>query len=199
MKDQFTDLLQAYHDNELPDWQVKEIEHHLTTCHHCQAELKNLQALSSLLHSVKPAIQTSDSAEFSKKVIRQLPRRPSPSIWQSSFKLGWQLAPLAMMLVLVFVQTSILVNNLVVGANLLAGIPIEGTLEQLGSNLSSNMTFPLPEHEPFLGGSIGIGSLFGFDISFNLTLPALTSLLALSWLAGWWVSQRQNDTNDELS
>lgn len=199
MKDHFTELLQAYHDNELPDWQVEQLEDHLSKCQHCQAELTELQALSTLLHSVQPMIQTSNPAEFAKKLIRLLPQRPAAPIWQRSLKLGWQLSPLAMMLVLVFAQTSVLVNNLIIGVNLLGGIPVEETLSQLGANLSPGIALTIPDHANSFFGSIGVGSLFGFDISFNLTLPAFTSLLALSWLAGWWISQRQNDTKNEPS
>ncbi len=202
MSDHVNQLLQAYHDGELPEWQKAEVEAHLAACKACREELQGLQKLSALLRSAPAAEELTAPQDFTAQVQGKLARRPQQPAWRNNLRLGWQLAPLGMMLVLVFMQTTTLVNNLIVSIGLLGGDHLGDKLALLQSSMYGRLPISFPKVGlgqvvglPWQG--IGLGALLGFDVTFNLTLPAMISLLAVSWLAGWYVAQQQKKDKEE--
>ena len=113
MSEHVIKLLDAYHDGELNQWQVEQVEAHLTECPDCRHELENLRRLSDLLRSAPDMESAASPEDFVRRVQRRLDNTPRPASWRSGFRLSWQLAPLGMMLVLVFVQTTMQLSNIV--------------------------------------------------------------------------------------
>lgn len=202
MSEHVIKLLDAYHDGELNQWQVEQVEAHLAECPDCRRELESLQRLSDLLRSA-PDMETAASPEdFVRRVQRGLDNAPRHSSWRSGFRLSWQLAPLGMMLVLVFVQTTLQLSNIVSVLGVVGNEQVGDGVALLQQRLGAGLPIELPNYginavSGLPWGSLGIGALFGFDLTFSLTLPAMISLLALSWLAGWWVAQ-QNRKSEEI-
>lgn len=200
MSEHVNQLLHAYHDGELPEWQVDQVAAHLAECEPCREELNGLRQLSDLLQTMPDMEGVIDSKDFVRQVQRKLDSRPRPSNWQRGFRMSWQLAPLGMLLVLVFVQTTLQLNNLVTLLGLFGGDQVENSVALLQSRMPAGLPVSLPNYglnavRGLPWGSIGIGALFGFDLTFNLTLPTMISLLAVSWLTGWWVAQQNNKTS----
>ena len=203
MSEHVKEMLHAYHDGELAKWQAEQVEAHLAECKSCREELSSLRQLSDLLQSVPGMEGSVNSYEFVRQVQRKLDTAPRQSGWRRGFRMSWQLAPLGMLLVLVFVQTTMQLNNLVTLLGLLGGEQVEKNLALLQARIPARLPVSLPNYglkavRGLPWESLGVGAFFDFDLTFNLTLPAMISLLAVSWLAGWWVAH-QNNKSDEIN
>lgn len=201
MSEHVKELLHAYHDGELAEWQAEQVETHLVECKSCREVLEDLRQLSDLLQSVPEMEASAAPDEFVRQVERRLKPLPRQSGWGSGFGMSWQLAPLGMLLVLVFVQTTLQLNNLVTMLGLLGGEQVEKSLALLQARVPAGLPISLPNYglnavSGLPWERLGVGAFFDFDLTFSLTLPAMISLLAVSWLAGWWVAQ-QNSNNNE--
>ncbi len=195
--------LQAYHDGELKDWQREQVEAHLADCQTCQAELAELQALSSLLFTDPAATFPTSPEQFVAQIGLRLPRRPAQSAWQRSRQAVWYAIPAALTLGGIFARTSILVNNMLAGF---------GWLSPQGSGLATvlgEMQAAKPVQVPFALPQLGFSEWLSFSwdnltsgtildtaaLTYTVAVPVIIGLLALGWLAGWWVLQTHKNGN----
>jgi len=180
---------ESYQDGELDAWQKQMVDSHLEVCPRCREQMAKQKALSALLHEVPPMTPELSEARFVSQVNLRLERRaPALSLKQRSTDIVWLLAPVALLLVLVFIQTVFWVQALVArvpGAERILvgrGELLQGFLQippLLSDLLSSPAAFPL----------LSWNSLNG------LIAMLLVGLIYLAWLAGWWVRHHQPEPN----
>jgi hypothetical protein len=156
-----------------------------------------------LVEAPLPQPQTAPET-FVAQVGLRLPRRPAQSQWQRALRSAWQWAPAGLFAAWAFLQAAFFVTSLAMmllaylpGAEALAGwLPQESSfLEQAASLGSAN---------PLEIGAFGLevlrgGGILGWGLTLDLLLSALLGLIALSWLASWWIqkSNGQFDHPDE--
>ena len=184
-----TDWLGPYHDGELAGKLKQQVEEHLNVCRECQTRLEDLRKLSALLQEVPLAVPNLSAQRFQAQVKLRLWGNPSQTGWQRALKAGWQLAPLSAVAVWAFFQAALAVT----AAALLLGLP--GGLS-LGGLLSG---LPTGQNWLILPGS-GLGwSVTGIGLGLlNLGLTALLAIFLGGWLASWWITRRQTDTQYDL-
>ncbi len=195
--------LQAYHDGELKDWQREKVEVHLADCQTCQAELAELQALSSLLFTDPAATFPTPPEQFAAQVSLRLPRRPTQTIWQRSRQAVWYAIPAALSLGGIFAKTSILVNNMLAGFGWLSpqGSGLDTVLSEMQAVKPVQVPLALPqlgfsEWLSFAWGNLTSGiSLNTAALTYTVAVPVIIGLLAMGWLAGWWVLQAHKNGN----
>lgn len=187
MNQHVSHLLAAYHDGELQGRQIRQVEAHLAECKACRAELENLQTLSSLLHECPPAANLTPPDRFVAQVQLRLPNRPEQTFGQKVLNIAWWLAPVSLVGVWAFIQTTLIVTTVVLVTLNLAGVPIAHWLPELpgGSWLARlpNLTGPDLAALDWLGN----GRRFEWGLPLVGLLPLAIGLLYISWLASWWV------------
>jgi len=179
--------MDAYLDGELKNGQLRKAEAHLAACPECRAEIDRRRALSSLLLSVPAAAPAKSAERFAADVGLQMQRRTLQkprSAWQ---KTAWHLLPLALLASLVFIEALVLLSNvlmLVPGleAGLSAASPLQGWLQ-------------LPAPFSDLLSLLGLVAPLRWNWITALVAPIAIGLLYLSWLAGWWVMQKNTNTD----
>jgi hypothetical protein len=198
MIDHVTHLLGAYHDGELQGKRLNHVEEHLSTCESCQAELEQMQALSNTL-ALYPAPSALTSADtFVAQVALQIPRSPDEPTMKRVFNFGWQAAPVGILSVWAFVQSLLIVSGIIfllmrLGINL---EPMVNLLAPPSGGLNLGMFFG------FEGESLGElgraaveilinGGPLGWGPMFYLALILILGLLYCSWMASWWVRDRE--------
>ncbi len=198
MIDHVTHLLGAYHDGELQGKRLNQVEEHLSSCESCQAELEKLQALSNTL-ALYPAPSALTSADtFVAQVALQMPRNPDEPTIKRVFNFGWQAAPVGILSVWAFVQSLLIVSGIIfllmrLGINL---EPMANLLAPPSEGLNLGMFFG------FEGESLGElgrtaveilinGGPLGWGPMFYLALILILGLLYCSWMASWWVRDRE--------
>lgn len=199
MIDHVTDLLGAYYDGELRGKRLRDTEAHLSSCERCRRELDQLRALSNLLSENPAPSGLSSEDGYVTQVALSLPRTQDEPVSKRAFNLGWRAAPVGILGVWAFLHSLLLVSGVIF------------LLMQLGFNLE-----PLTNHIAPPSGSAPLGMLLGFkgggvgELSWTalevlgnggplgwgpllyLGLTLALGLLYCSWLASWWVRQRQN-------
>ena len=98
--------LQAYHDGELSARDSARAAAHLEGCASCRAELRAIEALSSLLQEAPPAPTRASDDRFAAQVGLRLVRRPRPSPVQRTIAIGWRAAPVVLVAVYLFFQAA---------------------------------------------------------------------------------------------
>lgn len=120
------DLLDPFMDGELPEDQIRFIEHHLSICRICTAELHSLQTLKGLLHELDDVPVSMDYDRNFWKKVDQYEGKRLPVLFRGWFARRWRfgIAPLLATFILVIGVT--LVRNT-------QNIPVNDTLlmEQL--------------------------------------------------------------------
>jgi hypothetical protein len=198
MIEHVTDLLGAYYDGELRGKRLRDTVAHLRSCEHCRLELDKLKALSSMLaESPAPSGLRSEDSYVTKMAL-QLPRKQDEPVSKRVFNLGWRAAPVGILGVWAFLQSLLLVSGVIF------------LLMQLGFNLEplTSLITPSPwgarlgTSLGFEGGGVdelsrtalnvlGNGGPLGWGSLLYLGLTLTLGLLYCSWLASWWVRQRQ--------
>jgi predicted anti-sigma-YlaC factor YlaD len=188
MSDHVLELLGAYLDGELHNGQLRRVEAHLEQCQICLEEYQALQALSTVLHEA-PLSDFPAPERFAAEVALRLPRTPVKPTRRKALEIGWWLAPVGLILLWVFLGTTMLVSNMVTTANEL------GLLKFASTWLVSN-----PLAGAYWSGALGqFGFLSGNGLQWAELTEAFTrttvlqitwqisiALLYLSWLAIWW-------------
>ena len=187
MSDHILELLGAYIDGELGGGQIRKVETHLDECQSCLEEYYALQALSETLRTA-PAPDFPTPERFAADVALRLPRKPVKPLRTRALEVGWWLAPVGLIIVWIFVSTTILVSNVVTAAS---GF---GLLDSASAWLVAGS--PGAEYSAFIGqfGLLEGNSLEWFTFSESFTRTFITSIfwqvaiavLYLSWLAIWW-------------
>lgn len=189
-------LLQAYYDDELSEHRRKQVEAHLTDCPECIQELEALESLSSLLAN-SPAPQTHTRPnQFVAQVKLQLPRQEQRTPWQRTRRTIWNQIPVALIVIVLVLQTTAFTNILFAGMEFF-GIGGEETnsalttdLESLGLNLSVDLpSIQIADWVRVVVNGLGIGSYYGIPLLNALVFPAVLGLLYLAWITGWWVGE----------
>lgn len=154
--------LDAYVDGELTQAARLQVERHLSTCEDCRALVQKRRALTSLLHQLPPAETLKSETRFVAEVGLQLP----PVSAQNSTHLKWTallwaLAPVGLLLGIVFLRTVLLLSAFV--------DIVPGVSEALFQSASTVAGIPfLPE-----------------PMSGMLALATPIDALGWDWLAGW--------------
>ncbi len=200
MKTHVSHLLSAYIDHELATEQVLRVEMHLRECPACQKELRDLQALSSLLAQTKPELPPNTIQRFSVRLEKRASQR-SHSDAQRLLRAAWNLFPFSLAgiwgviqaifliaLVLQFALQSGLLSNISAllppaDASLwtkAAQMQTSSGIEQIGQFVLQILTF----QDPLLQGAL-IYLLLQFGLA----------TLFAAWLAGWWLSKTRTPSN----
>jgi anti-sigma factor RsiW len=186
--------LGAYHDGELEESRLRQVETHLQSCEACRAELNRLRALAHLLQaSPVPGELTPPERFVSQVRVRLQPRSKRPA-WQSALEMGWRLTPLGLLGAWVFIQAVFIVSGAVLVA-LSAGLEINLAVQWLPSAqdlwAAKILTLPIPGLEV---GTVlqylGDDWLSGWSFALETGLLVVIGLLYWSWLASWWVRQQ---------
>jgi hypothetical protein len=194
MMDHVLDWLQAYHDGELQERKVRQVEEHLAYCESCRAELEALQAISSLLQESPAASDLLRPDRFVAQVELQLPRRPVKTTLQRTFETGWRLIPVGLLGAWAFMQTVLIVasgllmtQNFPATAGLFSSIlpPVSGSSWLTGLQCFTGKG--LSDWLEVLSCAVRSFSPLGWPIALSIVLFAGIGLLYLSWLASWWV------------
>ena len=188
--------LDAYLDGELDSGKSVLLEKHLAGCQHCQELLAERRLLSSLLQDVPPAEGLLSEPQFVADVRRQIRQqeRAQKSGMQlnRALRLGWQLAPVGLLLAFIFLQTVAALSavlTFIPGVEQLLGLePAEAA--QLPGLLESGWTALALD---WLGLE-ALYSLVNWNGIANLITLAGIGLLYLGWMASWWVRTQRNGT-----
>lgn len=161
--------LEAYHDGELRGRRLQQVEDHLARCAECQSEAEKLNILSTLLQENPAPTHLTPPDRFVAQVGLRLPRQQKEAGWPRTFKVGWQIVPLALFGAWVFVQALFIVVGL-----LLAGLSLG-----LGDIAAQSAL-----------GTLNTNELLAWSVGLDFALSAAIGLMYLSWLASWWVGRR---------
>ena len=195
MSDHILDLLDAYLDGELHGAQLRKVEMHLDECQTCLEEYQALQALSVTLKDA-PLPDFPAPERLAAEVALQMPRRQVKPANRRALEISWWLAPIGMVLVSIFLSTTILVSNLVTAADGL------GLLRSASAWLVSGSA-----DQAYWSGTLGqFGLLAGDglqwaeateDFTRNILSPITwqvsIALLYLSWMAIWWARHTRQE------
>jgi hypothetical protein len=189
-------LLTAYHDGELLDGQLRQVEKHLKECDECQAELEQMQKLSALLHESVPTDEFLPIERFVANLTLNLPRQPVQSRSRRALEIGWWLIPVGALGVWLFFQITFSLSSVVLTISE-TGLLGKG-LSWLQSNPPQTRWFSLAMD--LFGRQIGFTGKFILSVLNDLSLfikdwmsrfiwQALFATLYLGWLTSWWLRQ----------
>ena len=198
--------LDKFLDGELSPVQQEGVKAHLETCPHCRALLAERRSLSALLQKAPAAADLKPAQQFVAEVGLQLKGRPATAsklpAAANAFHWSWAMIPLALLLVLVFMQTVSVLSDILVaipGAEQASQqsvqtLPVFTTLSQLtGSELAAWGTNLIAFFAPPDLGWLTNGWLA------NLAALAVIGILYASWIAGWWVRSQYAEANAKRS
>jgi hypothetical protein len=191
MNNHVTHWLNAYHDGELRPRRRALVEAHLEKCQRCQAELDQIQNLSSLLQD-EPTPEPSISPDkFAAQVALRLPRNTEQSKQSSWQRKLWYAVPVAILVTVGFLRTISTVSNLLL------------LIERSGINPNA-VSWLVPSSPPSTGTFSRLSSLalswgvpFNSPLSISLILPLVFAIIYVIWLLMWWVDQNQTNINGE--
>lgn len=193
MSNHVTEWLNAYLDGELKGGRLRQVEEHLAGCESCRAELDSLGGLSALLHS-DPAPEFPSAERFVSNVNLLLPQKRSAPPRPQLIEIGWWMIPVSLLMALVFINTTVLLSNVISAAD---------TLGVLDSATAAWISSPADTAEvaPALGqfGVLRGDSLQWAERTEGVTRNALpqivwqgsVALLYIVWLAIWWARHKR--------
>jgi len=91
---EFSKLLSAYHDGELPDEQRRQLETHLPACATCSAELNEMRSLSRVLQSYERPRLDADARQRLHAMVEDVPE-------QTIVRFVWRVAAIAASIMLI--------------------------------------------------------------------------------------------------
>lgn len=189
MSNHVTEWLNAYHDGELKNGRLQQVEKHLSECETCRAELESLRGLAGLLQEA-PEPDFPSPERFAAQVNLLLPHKRTPSPKPTLFDSGWWMIPVGIVAVWVFASTALLLSNVV---------SVADSFGLLGSTTSSWISAPAQNADVTATlGSFGV--LSGDNLKWAEQTEAFTrsaypqvilqvsvAVLYLAWFAVWWV------------
>ena len=200
MSKHVTELLNTYLDGELHGSRLHQVEDHLAECEACQAELDSLQGLSELLHEV-PRPDFTPPERFAARVSLRLPHSKPVTSARKALEIGWWMIPVGLLAAWVFINTALLVNDVLSVANNFGLLTSVSDWMAFGTSNAANWSTTL--------GQLGVlrGNTLDFAISTETltrtSLPQLIlhisiALLYLSWIAIWWARHRRQEPGQLL-
>jgi anti-sigma factor RsiW len=189
MSNHVTEWLNAYHDGELKNGRLQQVEKHLAGCESCRMELESLRGLSGLLQEAHTPDLPSPE-RFAAQVNLLLPQRRTPTPKPSLFEAGWWMIPVGILTIWVFASTALLLSNV---------ISVADSFGLLGSTTSSWISNPAQNADvtATLGG---FGLLRGDSLQWaertesvtrnavpQIVLQGSVAVVYLAWFAVWWV------------
>lgn len=202
MSDHILELLGAYIDGELHGGQLRKLEAHLDECQSCLEEYYILQALSATLQAA-PAPVFPAPERFAADVVLRLPRTPVKPLRRRALEVGWWLAPVGLIATWVFINTIILVSNVVTAANEIGLLDSATAGLFSGSSSNAYWSATLGQFGILAGNSLQWAEIT--EVFTRTTLPQFVwqisiALLYLSWMAIWWARHsRQSSTKPAMA
>lgn len=180
--------IDAYLDGELAERELRSVEAHLAGCLACREVVEKRRALAALLQSAPGVEARKSESRFTAEVALRLPRTTpvpaAPRREASLLQIGWHLAPVGLLLAMVFIQVVFILSGLT------WIIPGAGELLQAGVVIPQG-ALPLAEPLGGLAAWIGGGSLLNWNWIGGLILFLLCGLVYLGWLASWWARSQK--------
>ena len=192
MSNHVSEWLNAYLDGELKGGRLHQVEEHLAECEACQADLESLQGLSALLQEV-PAAQFTSNERFAAQVNLRLPQRRVVTTRRRVLEVGWWLAPVGLLMIWIFISTTIFVSDMVSAADNFGLLDDAAPL--LVSDSSVGMWISTLEQFGLLEGE-GLQWAERIESYTRNVLPQFiwqvsVAMLYLTWIAIWWARQRR--------
>ena len=192
MSNHVSEWLNAYLDGELKGGRLHQVEEHLAECEACQADLESLQGLSALLQEV-PAAQFTSNERFAAQVNLRLPQRRVVTTRRRVLEVGWWLAPVGLLMIWIFISTTIFVSDMVSAADNF-GL-LDDAFPLLVSDSSAGMWISTLEQFGLLEGE-GLQWAERIESYTRNVLPQFiwqvsVAMLYLTWIAIWWARQRR--------
>ena len=173
--------IDAYLDGELSAVHKRGADAHLAQCQSCRDLLAQRKNLTALLQGIPPASGLKPEAHFVAEVGLQLkPRRERERLRTQVIRFGWQFFPVALLLVLAFVQTVFTLTSIV-------GV-IPGADQILSNRATFLLQLPmLPGQLSDLLNILGVFNSLDWNLFTGMAAVLVISLIYVCWLAGWWV------------
>lgn len=192
MSNHVSEWLNAYYDGELKGARLHQVEEHLAACEACQAEFESLQGLSALLQEA-PTAQFISNERFVSQVNLRLPQRRVSATRQRLFEVGWWMAPVGLLMIWIFISTTIFISDMVSAANKFGLLDDAAPL--LVSDSSAGMWTSTLGQFGLLEGE-GLQWAERIEIYTRNVLPQFVwqvsiAMLYLTWIAISWVRQRR--------
>ena len=199
MSNHILDLLGAFVDGELHGGQFRKVDIHLSECEICREEYQMLQSLSITLRNA-PTPEFPSPERFAVDVALRLPRKPIKPLHTKALETGWWLAPVGLIVLWIFISTTLLVSNLVTAA---------GDFGLLDSAYTWLGTGPSEENYSATLGQFGVLTgerLEWVEMIESFTRTTVTqiywqisvALLYLGWLAIWWARHMREELGQPI-
>ncbi len=188
MSNHVTEWLNAYLDDELKGGRLHQVQSHLAECQECQAELKSLQSLSSLLRD-GPVPEFISSERFAAQVSLRLPHKQPVLKKRSALEVGWWLIPVGLLILWVFINTSALVSRVAATANEFGLLRAAPAWLVVDSSQGASWSETLGEFGLLNGNSLEWAEFTETFTRNKLPLiiwQASIAMLYLSWIAILW-------------
>ena len=197
MSNHMKEWLNAYLDGELKNGKLHQVEKHLAECAECRAELQSLKNLSGLLHEV-PTPEFTSAERFAAQVSLRIPHEKPKATKLKAQEAGWWMIPVSLLLLWVILGTSEVVGKVVLTADRLGMLSLNGAPAWL---------VPSSSGEDLWSGTLGeFGLLSGKGLQWAELTEAFTrnrlpqivwqvsiALLYLSWIAIWWTRHTRRE------
>jgi hypothetical protein len=174
--------LMAYYDGELTGATLIKMEQHLLNCETCQAELRKMRNLSSLLQVAPAVVPSLSRQKFAAQVALQLGTQVQPPMARSVLRLAWKWLPIGLVAAWAFAQAAFMVAGVVIVLNGL-GLPLDWLLE-------ASLALPFPGKPASFWWAAGEGFLTWLSLDGMITL--VLGGLFLGWTVSWLVERRHN-------
>lgn len=199
MSKHVTELLNTYLDGELHGSRLRLVEAHLSECEVCQLELQSLESLSGLLHEV-PTPDFTPPERFAAQVSLRLPHSKPVRSARKALEIGWWMIPVGLLAAWVFINTAVLVNDMLSMANNFGLLPGVSDWMTFGTSNSANWSTTLGQFGVLRGNTLDVA--VSTEAFTRTSLPQLVlhisiALLYLSWIAIWW-ARYQHRGNGQL-
>src|SRR3990172_7230312 len=113
MANHVTEWLGAYHDGELRNARLRQIEGHLAQCPTCQAELDEIRNLSALLLNTATNGDFLLTERFVANLALNMPRRSELPQPRNALNIGWWLIPVGLLGIWLFINITLSLSSVV--------------------------------------------------------------------------------------
>ncbi len=205
MADHVTEWLGAFHDGELHGARLRHVEGHLAECATCQAELNEIQTLSTLLQNTSSIGDFLPSERFVANLALSLPRQPEQPQSRNAFKIAWWLIPVGLLGIWLFIEITYSLSSVVTLAADAA--LLSGNFVWLRGNPLQMQWFATAMN--LFGNQLGAGgreilsvlndaNLFTTQLARLLIPQAILAASYLGWLFSWWLRHQQQPSQKPM-